>query len=898
MFKCLKGKRLRQKYVKKLFKGAKIITVMVMLVSSFSLIPSVWALGNDYSADESSEVTDKVIQGESTKNVSETMQNTEENNRKLELVSASKTTYTAWIGTAGFATLKEAIASVTSGTNTIIELSEDQDLAETITISGGKNITITPKGKDIQIKRGTGLKSQMIIVKEASALNLGQNGMSHKLTIDGGGKSLSNNSSSSAIEINTLGTVSMYDGVIVQENASGKGAVLANNGNFFMHGGNIVNNADSALYKANGGVRVEGSNSACQFIMYGGTISDNDGSGVMVNSATGFVMENGSITRNVANNGGGVFVGTKFVMNGGEISHNKSTTVVSTNDDSAGGGGVRVHTSNSESEYFEMNGGKIVENTSAANGGGIHITGRVFLKGGEISNNYAQSHGGGVYKSNAFGSLPFAISGTTISHNVAKDSGGGIYANGLLNISKAIIKENVATKLGGGIFVGYNTTTSFIDGVITGNHAQSAGGIYNYGNLIIKGGKIVGNEASDKNGGGVSSNAGNTKLYLSGSPIIDENIAKKLGEGIYLGDTKLLIEESMGNDANIRLASNQGQLGAAIVESKAGYTLKESDLSCFSYDEELFWVGMDNGKGVLKNTIQSIASNIKATSITFGDTLSNSKISATVLDSDGNAIVGAWEFVDETVKPKATGEFSAVFIPNDKKYQSCKSDVNVIVLPKKVNYIVEHYQQNVTGSDYQLKDSEIVEGTVPEKVFAKAKEYLGFYENTTSSLRIPSGLVADDGSLVLKLYYDRNTFTVSFQSNGGTEIQSLQNIRYGNTISLLNPPVKEGYLFDGLYIDEELTEKWENGNLILENTILYVKWTKIIEIIPTPDIATPNPDKETSPSFNSNQGNQSGGQSVQTDEKENHLMELKILFGISTLLLIALFYQNKHQNDL
>ncbi|MEG0684567.1 MAG: hypothetical protein RR428_05870, partial [Coprobacillus sp.] len=48
MFKCLKGKRLREKYVKKLFAGAKIVTVGAMIVSSFPLIPNVLAVGEDY----------------------------------------------------------------------------------------------------------------------------------------------------------------------------------------------------------------------------------------------------------------------------------------------------------------------------------------------------------------------------------------------------------------------------------------------------------------------------------------------------------------------------------------------------------------------------------------------------------------------------------------------------------------------------------------------------------------------------------------------------------------------------------------------------------------------------------------------------------------------------------
>jgi uncharacterized repeat protein (TIGR02543 family) len=81
-------------------------------------------------------------------------------------------------------------------------------------------------------------------------------------------------------------------------------------------------------------------------------------------------------------------------------------------------------------------------------------------------------------------------------------------------------------------------------------------------------------------------------------------------------------------------------------------------------------------------------------------------------------------------------------------------------------YTVNHYQQNIEDDGYTLKDTENLTGTTDTTADAIAKIYTGFTENTAHSERAASGIITADGKLVLKLYYDRNTYTVSFDSNG------------------------------------------------------------------------------------------------------------------------------------
>lgn len=150
------------------------------------------------------------------------------------------------------------------------------------------------------------------------------------------------------------------------------------------------------------------------------------------------------------------------------------------------------------------------------------------------------------------------------------------------------------------------------------------------------------------------------------------------------------------------------------------------------------------------------------------------------------------------------------------------------------SYIVEHYQQNITATEYIKVDSDTQNLTAKTGtlVTAESKTYTGFTENTSHPSRKASGTVSGDGSLVLKLYYDRNAYEVSFDLNGtdGTP-PAAQHILYGNQVTQPADPDRTGYHFKGWYTDEKCSDenKWNFDQNIEDNTdsrsvTLYVKW--------------------------------------------------------------------------
>ena len=141
-------------------------------------------------------------------------------------------------------------------------------------------------------------------------------------------------------------------------------------------------------------------------------------------------------------------------------------------------------------------------------------------------------------------------------------------------------------------------------------------------------------------------------------------------------------------------------------------------------------------------------------------------------------------------------------------------------------YKVEHYKEKLDGS-YELAETENLTGTTGEKVTAKAKtpeEYKGFTEDTSNKDRIAEGTIAGDGSLTLKLYYTRNTYTIKFEDYNGSILGEEKEYRYGQTIEVPEDPTRpedETYTYTFAGWDKEITEANENRVYVATYTATY-----------------------------------------------------------------------------
>ena len=103
-------------------------------------------------------------------------------------------------------------------------------------------------------------------------------------------------------------------------------------------------------------------------------------------------------------------------------------------------------------------------------------------------------------------------------------------------------------------------------------------------------------------------------------------------------------------------------------------------------------------------------------------------------------------------------------------------------------YTVETYTMNTSGE--YVKTTKAFNGTTGESVSVNPTVQTGFTLNKTKS--VLSGNVAADNSLVLKVYIDRNTYTLTTVADG---VSTSTKYLYGSLIAEPATPVKTGYKF-------------------------------------------------------------------------------------------------------
>ena len=139
--------------------------------------------------------------------------------------------------------------------------------------------------------------------------------------------------------------------------------------------------------------------------------------------------------------------------------------------------------------------------------------------------------------------------------------------------------------------------------------------------------------------------------------------------------------------------------------------------------------------------------------------------------------------------------------------------------PLEQSYEIHHMLQTLDGSDYVDTD------TVTEKAYtgtevtigdAQSKSYAGFTFDT-SKTDDSKGTIPGEGTLVLKLYYSRNSYAVTFESGTGDTVET-QNIAYEGKVTKPSELTKAGYQFTGWYLTGDPSRLWNFDNDVVTGT--------------------------------------------------------------------------------
>ena len=106
--------------------------------------------------------------------------------------------------------------------------------------------------------------------------------------------------------------------------------------------------------------------------------------------------------------------------------------------------------------------------------------------------------------------------------------------------------------------------------------------------------------------------------------------------------------------------------------------------------------------------------------------------------------------------------------------------------------------------------------------YREGHTFVGWY--TDSELTKPftfGSMPANDITVYAK--WSINQYTISFQSNGGTNVNPITQ-DYGTSVSAPTPPTKTGYTFMGWYRDEVFNTGYSFTTMPAESPTLYAKW--------------------------------------------------------------------------
>ena len=189
--------------------------------------------------------------------------------------------------------------------------------------------------------------------------------------------------------------------------------------------------------------------------------------------------------------------------------------------------------------------------------------------------------------------------------------------------------------------------------------------------------------------------------------------------------------------------------------------------------------------------------------------------------SNGSLAAQPWvSHVESGVPCNLTAESPAIqgFTPDQTTVSfndAYTTDKTVTVTYKgaKVNYTVNHYLLNVDGTKPDTPEyTETLPGETGLTTAATAKEYAGFTPQAISQATVNA-----DGSTVVEILYERNYYTLTWNTGENASYIAPEQVRYGAAVTKPDKdPTKVGYEFKG----------WENlqETMPAEDLVVTAKW--------------------------------------------------------------------------
>lgn len=524
-----------------------------------------------------------------------------------------------------FTELKDAL--MTEG-NIRVVVTDHITITETLNVGNG-TYQIVSNG-DVYLTRSLGFLGDLIYVPENSALTIGVEGTTHKITIDGNKANVAEVDGSL---IENWGTLNLLDGVTLTNNqslTSGVAVLSEVNSNLTIDGATVSNNTlelagqYSAVYVKDGSVL------NVKDATFTGNQTNASGASIFVNAGVTANVESATFTNNACTNGHGPAMAIKedatisniTVENnvGGQAGalwiYNGANVVISdslfSNNQSRNGGTIRIQdvtTVTLDNCTFTGNGA--VEGKTIS-GGALYVqTGATLnMVDCQLAGNIVGNYGGAIYakecevnltntdfKENQsnfgsalaldnvkFSATDCEISGNSLNNTTSATVPGAVYIydNSDATLTNVLIKNNTGSSQGGGINV-IDSKLTIYGSEISGHKVSktadgsnpNGGGMYANDSTVVINDSIIDNNIATKYGGAIYSN--NSDISLNNSTI-SNSIAESSGGAMFVNSGSTNVTGGKFTN-NISISGNGGAIankGALYITNNA---LFESNIS-------------------------------------------------------------------------------------------------------------------------------------------------------------------------------------------------------------------------------------------------------------------------------------------------------------------------------
>ena len=540
-------------------------------------------------------------------------------------------------------------------------------------------------------------------------------------------------------------------------------------------------------------------------------VSNDNFVGGLVGYTSGGTISNSYVTGVVKDIGSGDFGnsvgGLVGYTSGGTISNSYATAAVVVSNGEAGG-------------LVGTNGSGAISNSYATGAitGTDSVGGLVGSNGGTISDSYATGIVTG--SGDSVGGLAGANEGTiSNSYTIRNDTGGCSAAGGLVGSNGGTISNSYATG---------NVTGIGGDGVVGGLVGFNDGGTINNshskGDVTGKGTELGG--LVGENGSGAISNS-----YATG------NVTGMGGDGVVGG----LVGSNGSGAISYSYATGIVTGSSDYVGGLVGANIIGTISNSYARGDVKETGSGDNVGGLVGYNVYGTISNSYATGIVTG---SGGNVGGLVGKNENEGTISNSFYDKDKTGQSDTGKGegkSTTEMMTSSTYTSWEHFANIWAIDTSLTvndgYPYLHPEKIVT-----YKGNGNTGGTVPDAVYQNYNTKVTVAGNTGGLTRtgytFAGWKTAADGNEAtykagqtfmlggdVTLYaHWANSYTVSFNSNGGTTVDS-QTVSYNNKVSQPAFPTRSGFIFGGWFSDRELAVPFDFNTLITANVTLYAKWT-------------------------------------------------------------------------